>query len=179
MELEKARALAQRVVASIAPYCERIEIAGSIRRERAEVRDIDLVLIPKDLGVIAQRCLRTCEQIYAGPRNLKYRFSSPKKSEADFDLDLFIAHNGEADLLTPFPSNWGTVLLCRTGSESHNVQLCTLAIQQKLHWDTYRGLLRGGEILAASTEEEIYQALGLAWRPPTAREALSETPCFA
>lgn len=47
MKLEHARILANEVVQLMAPYCERIEVAGSIRREAAEVKDIEVVCIPK------------------------------------------------------------------------------------------------------------------------------------
>ena len=49
MELEKARAIASEVVKRLSPYCQRIEVAGSVRRKKAQVNDIDLVLIPSDL----------------------------------------------------------------------------------------------------------------------------------
>ena len=49
MKLEDAEELAGEIVEHIHPFCERVEIAGSIRRKKSEVRDIDLVLIPKPL----------------------------------------------------------------------------------------------------------------------------------
>ena len=47
MKLKDAEELAKRIVEHIRPHCERVEVAGSIRRKKSEVRDIDLVLIPK------------------------------------------------------------------------------------------------------------------------------------
>jgi len=48
MELEKAKVIADTVVKALAPYCERIMVAGSIRRQKPTVRDIDLVLVVRD-----------------------------------------------------------------------------------------------------------------------------------
>ncbi len=47
MKLDKALEIAERTKKLLAPYCERIEIAGSIRRKKPEVKDIELVAIPK------------------------------------------------------------------------------------------------------------------------------------
>ncbi|GAH36680.1 unnamed protein product, partial [marine sediment metagenome] len=48
MELERARVIANIVVKAIAPYCQKIEVAGSIRRRKPIVKDIDLVVIARD-----------------------------------------------------------------------------------------------------------------------------------
>jgi DNA polymerase/3'-5' exonuclease PolX len=50
MELERAQIIANQVKEKLEPYCERIETAGSIRRRRPWVKDIDLVCIPKNQG---------------------------------------------------------------------------------------------------------------------------------
>ncbi len=47
MQLDKALEIAEKTKELLAPYCERIEIAGSIRRKKPEVKDIELVAIPK------------------------------------------------------------------------------------------------------------------------------------
>ena len=48
MELEKAKVIANIVVKALEPFCDKIEIVGSIRRQKPTVKDIDLVLIPRD-----------------------------------------------------------------------------------------------------------------------------------
>lgn len=48
MELAKARIIADEVIKRLPPYCKRIKVAGSVRRNKSEVNDIDLVLIPSD-----------------------------------------------------------------------------------------------------------------------------------
>ena len=49
MELERAQEMAEAVVWQLSPYCQRLVVAGSIRRGKPQVNDIDLVLIPTDL----------------------------------------------------------------------------------------------------------------------------------
>lgn len=176
MKLIPAACLAVKVRDELAPFCERIEIAGSIRRERPEVNDIDLVLIPKSASSMLQiiaRCRRTTAHISGieQSQNLKFRFLS------GFDLDLFIAHAGIVDLVSKTPSNWGAVMLCRTGSQFHNTQLCELARGKGLKFAPYKGIVvpaeHGEEIIASETEKEIYEALGLEYRDPRKRETLS------
>ncbi|GAJ14573.1 unnamed protein product, partial [marine sediment metagenome] len=48
MKLEQAQKIAEEVVKRLSPYCQRIQIAGSIRRQKPQVRDVDIVLIPSD-----------------------------------------------------------------------------------------------------------------------------------
>jgi DNA polymerase/3'-5' exonuclease PolX len=186
MTFDHSRQLAQKIVEELAPFCAKIEVAGSIRRECRNVNDIDLVLIPKSfLTPIVDRVTQKWKQI-AGikgdARNL--RFISP----GGFQLDIFIAHDEIKDLVATTPTNWGSVLLCRTGSLQHNTQLCTHAHCKGLKFAPYKGVVRkikairqpgifldgdfGEEIVASKTEEEIYEALGLKWREPREREVL-------
>ncbi|GAI99638.1 unnamed protein product [marine sediment metagenome] len=47
MELEKAKVIARKVVKELSPYCDKIQVAGSVRRQKPTVKDIDIVLIPR------------------------------------------------------------------------------------------------------------------------------------
>ena len=177
MNLDRAKALAERIVEALRPHCERIEIAGSIRRERAEVNDIDLVLIPKDIGAIVQRVLQSCILLRGGLTsvNIIAQYNSPKRGDPldKCQVDLFIAHNGIQDLLQNLPTNFGTLFLCRTGSMQHNIALADLAKSKGWHWDPYRGVMdEKKQVIASATEEEVYEALGLRWREPAQRDAL-------
>ena len=171
MKLAAAKDLAWNVRKELAPFCDRIEIAGSIRRERPEVNDVDLVLIPKspvDQQALLARCLRTCTQVNArAKQNFIFRMSNV------FQLDIWVAHGEIVDLVSKKPGNWGAVLLCRTGSIAHNVQLCNLAISKGLKFAPYRGVVKGEDIIASEREEDIYHALGLTYRDPAEREQLS------
>jgi DNA polymerase (family 10) len=172
MKLVQAQRLAQKITSELLPFCQKIEIAGSVRRERAEVHDLDLVLIPKNgLSPIIARMMRKCSPVTGGrlfdSRTLTYKMAH------GFQIDLFVAHAEIVDLVSTTPSNWGAVYLCRTGSVQHNVQLCSRAHAKGLKFAPYRGIIDGAQVIAGSTEEEIYSALGLVWRAPSARETLT------
>ena len=170
MKLPSAEHLAARIVTELQPYCSRIEIAGSIRRRCAEVNDIDLVVIPSDPSALRDRVTRNSTIIQNGPLNLLVRLPN------GFQLDIFIAHAGKADLIDNTPSNWGSILLCRTGSKEHNIKLTTRAQHLGYKWKTYEGIYTSGgtssaspQLLASATEQEIFTALQMDYLEPQNR----------
>src|SRR5207237_1639152 len=79
------------------------------------------------------------------------------------------------DLRVVPPSSYGAVLQYFSGSKAHNVKLRTLAQRKGLTLNEY-GLVEEatGRIVASATEQEIYEAIGMAWIPPEMREDLGE-----
>lgn len=189
MKLHPAITLAERIVRELAPACDRIEIAGSIRRARSEVNDIDLVILPKlgKLDAIKQRCKERCRVISDGRQNFISALRIAPGEE--FQLDIFFAKRPESDLLESKPGNFGSLLLCRTGSKEHNIKLAQLAKDRDMAWKVYQGLFAGGawelqgqesvyvggQIIASETEEDIFKALGVPFVPPVLREMNAPT----
>lgn len=159
MDLERALPVAEKVKDQLAPLCQRIEIAGSIRRRRPFVHDIDMVVIPANQGqfVTALRQLGTFK--VGGQKLIRVNYHP-------LELDIYIAT----------PETWATLLLIRTGSAGHNIRLCKLAKSKnmQLHADG-SGLFQlnypGPEVrIAGDTEESIFAALGLKYLRPEERE---------
>lgn len=179
MNLRRAYLLADRIKTELALFCDRIEIAGSIRRAREHVNDIDLVILPKagQIQAIKDRCLRKSTLVRDGDQNFIVRLPN------DVQLDLFFARPEVRELLWTLPCNWGSILLCRTGSKEHNIMLCDRAKDMGLKWDPYRGLLGPSQVdgpldkvIAAETEESIFEALGMTFIPPVMREITTSVP---
>lgn len=175
MNLATAIPLAERIKAQLAPMCERIEIAGSIRRRRENVNDIDFVILPKpgQLDAIKARCEQRCTVVKDGEQNYIVRMPyGERRGVADgFQIDIFIARPAVKDLLQTVPGNWGTLLLCRTGSTAHNIFLVEHAKRLGLTWNPYKGVEDAdGYVLASESELEIFQALGLEFIEPERRE---------
>ena len=171
--LARARKVAEKVAAELAPFCARIEVAGSIRRGRPEVGDIDLVLLPTDRKAIEQRVTARCRLEKCGEQFLVAVMAEGTQ------LDLWFAHGGapvERDIFgAPLgpqrPANFGSLLLCRTGSAGHNVFLVERAKRKGLVWNAHWGVYdRYGVNVASEREEDIFRALGLAFVPPEQRE---------
>lgn len=171
MKLARAIVIALKIQEQLAPLCERIEIAGSIRRGRPEVGDVDLVILPKpeQLPAIKTRCAQKCETVRDGEQNCIYRL--PLSDHTEIQLDIFFARPAVRDLLNTAPGNFGTLLLCRTGSKEHNIFLVEHAKRMNLRWNPYRGVIdSAGNVLASETEEDIFKALDLSWIKPENRE---------
>jgi DNA polymerase (family 10) len=187
--LERARKVAETVRAQLAPYCEKIEIAGSIRRQRPEVGDLDLVLLPKEGMERDLRARATAATSVGNARLLANGADNIRMILANgMQLDLFLARHPSNDLAGYTPGNYGMRLLAMTGSKAHNIQLAKEAERQGYHFHPYRGLMRGGrtiirdegrkyeggEVFRGEDELEILRALGLGWIEPEAREVLPE-----
>jgi DNA polymerase (family 10) len=167
MILSAAQILAEKIATELQPFCSRLEIAGSIRRRRPEVRDIDLVCIPKGYagrGAILTRCVQVSRLIKEGDQYVVFMLPG------GFQLDLWFAHEDIPNLLDVTPSNWGMLLLARTGSTEHNIWLARTAKVRGLHFNPHQGILRGDQVIASRTEEEIFSVLGLPFIRPEARE---------
>jgi len=180
MKLEEAQAYANKVVEAIRDLCDRIEVAGSIRRKKKEVNDIDIVAIPKyiqaksPLGTtISYGPSETWRERIPGVlmclplKLLGHAFGSEL-------MRLSFRENGlQVDIYRARPETWGILLLVRTGSIEHNMKLCNIAKSKGLKLSASQGVVTQagfGEIIASNTEEEIFAALGLPYIDPRNRE---------
>ena len=167
MRLAVAAKHAGRIAEELAPMCDRIEIAGSIRRRRPECHDIDIVLMPKH-GMqqkIRARCLRSSPAVNCdGDDNLQFVI------RGGVQVDIYYVVPATPDMFQRNPTPWGTRLLCRTGSKQFNIWIVKQAAQQGLYWNPYWGLYRAGLNVAAETEEEIFSALRIPFIKPEDRE---------
>jgi len=155
-----ATEMANRLVALLEPYCERIAVAGSIGRKRPEVKDIDLVIIPHSLSGLGIMLLRygeilTKKRLDSKTRIIKYRFHG-------IAVEIYIAN----------PQTWPMLLLVRTGSVSHNQMLAMRARRMGLKFKANgEGILDDeGKRISGDTEESIFEVLGMKYVPPEERE---------
>jgi len=164
VELEQARAVAAALVEELAPCCDLIEVAGSIRRERPLINDIDLVIVPHNQGQLAAK-------LYA----LGCRFGGPK-------LQRFVYQGASVDIYIATEETFPMLLLVRTGSAAFNRDLAMRAKRMGLHYAADgrgilfaadgRDILKAGQRVAWRSEEEILQALWLPYIEPSRRERL-------
>lgn len=146
MRLEFAKTIAEELVKQLAPHCERIQIAGSIRREKPEVKDIEIVAIPKpyDVGLfesgiasVVNRWEKVkgelpCKytQRIINPLDYGIKIVYPDGSPAEIKLDLFFAT----------PKNWGLILGIRTGSADYSHQVLAMGWSRK-GYESSEGML--------------------------------------
>jgi DNA polymerase (family 10) len=157
MQLIEAQNLASRIVKVFLSYCEKVEIAGSIRRQKLEPRDIDIVVIPKvTLGSWQQAIL-----------SLKRKFNAKVLKQGSKYVQLEIEGIG-VDIYSVGEDNWGSVLLQRTGPWQFNEFLAKRAIRMGLRW-TVDGIIKEGEVIAGKTEEDMFKALKMEYVEPKDR----------
>ena len=166
MKLERAMQIAARIAEELTPFCHTLQIAGSIRRQRPEVGDIDIVCLPSDSHGLRARVLKTHPRVIAdGKHNLEVTLSGGLR------LDVWMAQPGQRTLFGEGGTNWGSLLLCRTGSIGHNIHLVEHAKRLGLRWNPYWGVYDGmSRCIACETEEDIFKVLKLDFIKPGDRE---------
>lgn len=172
MELEMAKAIAEELKALLEPACEKIVVAGSIRRRKYEVGDIELLAIPKyNAGVIDQldgliglligqeilslrRNKRGC--VVYGPKNKLLRHV-----ESGIGVDIF----------STTEQCWAVSLVVRTGGKITNQRIATAALRRGWRFHAYGSgfTTPTGEIICRS-EREVFWAVGLRYLEPWERE---------
>jgi DNA polymerase (family 10) len=137
-----------------------IEVAGSFRRMRETVGDLDVVVSASDAGAVGKRLLvydEIAQVLATGPTRTSVRLKSGL----------------QVDVRIVAPASFGAALQYFTGSKAHNIALRRRAQARGLKLNEY-GLFRGARVVAGRTEEEIYAALGLPWIAPELREDRGE-----
>jgi len=139
-----------------------VEIAGSLRRRKETIGDVDLLaIIAARPGHDAVKQLMDKFTTQPGVEKIwgKGATKASVRLSDGFDVDLRILPQ----------RSFGAALQYFTGSKEHNVAIRRIAIGKGLKLSEY-GLFRGAKMLPSSTEEVIYQQLGLEWIPPEIRE---------
>jgi DNA polymerase (family 10) len=139
---------------------ERVTPAGSLRRGRETVGDLDLLVTGRNLGGLADHFLKF-------PRIGQVLVKGEDKASAKLSNGL------QVDVRMLAPESYGAALQYFTGSKEHNVALRDRAKRRGWKLSEY-GLFEGEKVLASQTEEEIYAKLALAWIPPELRENQGE-----
>ncbi|MFJ5720503.1 DNA polymerase/3'-5' exonuclease PolX [Streptomyces sp. NPDC093149] len=142
--------------------CENCAYAGSLRRMKETIGDID-ILVAADRSapfMDALTDLRSTAKVIARGR---------KKTS------IRTVEGIQVDLRVVRPESWGAGLQYFTGSKAHNIRTRTIAVHLGLKLSEY-GLFEteGGKRVASRSEDEVYARLGLPWIPPTLREDRGE-----
>lgn len=141
---------------------ERIEIAGSLRRRRETIRDIDIVAAASAPAAVMAAFVGL-------PQVERVIMHGPTRAS------VVLSSGAQVDLRVVEPASFGAALAYLTGSKGHNIRLRDIAVRKGLKLNEY-GLFRetDNSRLGGETEEDIYRLLGLPWIPPELREDLGE-----
>jgi len=176
--LAEAERIAAEIVVDLSTYCDRISVAGSVRRRKSEVGDLELVAIPARgagglFSDIATNLL--WEHLHASDR---YHFTKGDNPNGRYyQLALSLYPDLQVDLFLAETDNWGLILLVRTGS----AEFSTAALAR---WKRRQGIgpeqagsvggrlvRRDGEVAPTPEEETVFELLGLPWIAPEQRHS--------
>jgi DNA polymerase (family 10) len=159
--LNVALTTATEIVDALTPDCERVAYAGSLRRWRETIGDVDILATAAN-ETSAQTIMNAFKKLSGD-----VIVSGPTKTSIRMSARL------QADLRVVKPECWGAALQYFTGSQAHNVAVRATAVRRGLKLSEY-GLFAGDELIASATEDEVYGALDMEWVPPPLREDTGE-----
>lgn len=139
---------------------DQVEAAGSVRRGRDTVGDLDLLVTGRDFVDLADHIAR-------------YPSVSSVLAKGPDKVSIKLKNGMQVDVRMLERQCYGAALQYFTGSKEHNVALRERAKRRGWKLSEY-GLFQGDKVMASRTEEEIYQKLGLPWIPPELRENSGE-----
>jgi len=152
LDLEEAEKTAAKVKATVEALCDLLEVAGSIRRQKPKVHDIDFVVVAKSDG----DWLKINEKLKQLKAKPNCSGNSVIKAFVPCQTGLF-----QVDFYRAQPSTFGIHLLVRTGSAEHNMWLAGCAISKGMRIRYSEGLIKDGVAIAGETEQGVFEALGL------------------
>jgi DNA polymerase (family 10) len=142
------------------PEVESADIAGSLRRWKETVKDMDLVVATRHPDKVMQAFIEhplTQEVIVSGSTKTSVR----------------LKHQINVDLRAVSPEQYPYALMHFTGSKEHNTEMRQRAKDRDLKLNEY-GLFRGEELIPCANEQQIFEQLDLHYIPPELREATDE-----
>lgn len=174
LELKVAEDIAINILTMVDGWCKKIEVVGSIRRQRKEVHDIDFVVLPYNLvhwRKIKETMLvwMDAKVVAAGDQIMRFLVKPSPNSMKYVQVDFYGAK----------PETYGIYKLVRTGSMEHNIWLAKHAIRKGMRLRYSVGLESADkDITVGATEEAIFDKLKLPFIEPKLREMSGLKPVW-
>lgn len=176
MKLEQAQKIAESLIADLKPFCHRVEIGGSIRREKPDVKDIELVVIPK-FGDYPTGQMSLEGDPLTSYENLLFEHIAANREEyriIKMGVKYAQIHKSGMmiDVFTATPETWGYIFLLRTGPAEFSKWVVTEL--KKRGYIPKNGALWLEDSLGlvqcnTSSEHDVFRMLGIDWIEPEYR----------
>ena len=175
--LGQAQVIAWRIEAELRPICKRIAIAGSIRRRKESVKDVEILCVPEAgptnlFGDPMEDAITLHLRNECGKGRWAMRVNA-KNATTFGPLNKLMLYDGfPVDIFTATLENWGRDLMIRTGSADWNKRIMQRFIDLKRHGHAYgpHAMTFGNGMTAdAPDEETMFRLLGWEYQPPEAR----------
>jgi DNA polymerase/3'-5' exonuclease PolX len=177
LPLDKAEQVASKLQATFAPACDRLAVAGSIRRGVPEVGDVELVAIPNHQNGIDRLTLRLNalveeQKIYRSvPPGIRNRPAWGDRYKKFWCWTNDVYGWVQVDLFITTPESWGAILAIRTGPSDFSKALVT-HIKYRTPYRQEEGVLVrqvSGEVVPVPEEKDYFRLAGLPWIEPPRR----------
>lgn len=176
----QALAVAKEIMSPLADVTLRIAVAGSLRRGKPEVGDVEIVYVPLTDTVPVDLFGGTVARDLAAARIEQLVISNLLAKRLNHDghptwgpknkLAVHVASGIPVDLFATTEECWWNYLVCRTGSAETNKQICIAAQERGWKWNPYGpGFSRGCETESVTSEAEVFAFVGLPYMPPEKR----------
>jgi DNA polymerase/3'-5' exonuclease PolX len=183
------RAAAMKVAAELCRCLEHetelLIVAGSLRRRKQEVGDVEILYIPR-FGVQADpadlfgKAMDVNLVDFNLERLLKHGIIAKRpKANGSFTwgdenkLAIHVASGIPVDFFQARRANWWNLLVCRTGSKENNAAICNAAIRKSWKWQPYgpgfEDRLTGRQVYRVDSERDVFNAVGLVYKEPWER----------
>lgn len=178
---ELALRVAKEIGDELQPATSRLVVAGSLRRGKATVGDVEIVYIPKEelrpdpKDLFASIKVNRADEVIA---DLEASYTLVRRknvngSEMFGPKNKLMGHRSTGipvDLFSADEANWWNYLVCRTGPAESNTRICMAAQARGWKWNPYGpGFSRGEEMRPMHSEEEVFEFVGLPYLPPEER----------
>lgn len=176
----EALAVAEQLQAILSPACRRIAIAGSLRRRKPDVGDVELLFVPilteRPDGLFDRRIVDVCSEVVekmladgvlAKRPNVNGHFTWGERNK----LAIHVPSGIPVDLFGTSEANWFVSLVIRTGSKDTNLRLTNGAIRRGATLNAYGSGVTwsDGTQTPATSEEHVFEMCGVLYLPPERR----------
>lgn len=182
----RAIEVAREILAVLAPVCVRVLVAGSLRRRKALVGDVEILYVPQmadgpRVDMFAPPVPRGLDEgllevlLERGVLTKRLSVKGSAAWGAKNKLAVHVESGIPVDLFAATAENWWNYIVCRTGGARSNIAICTAARERGWKWNPYgagfsRRLMNGNlEVHAVKSEAEVFEFVGLPYLPPEER----------
>ncbi|MBW2993095.1 DNA polymerase III, partial [Candidatus Woesearchaeota archaeon] len=157
--LKQAEAAGKKIVSRLrkSSHVKNVSVAGSLRRRKATVRDIDIIVSTKHPANVIE--------IFTKMPDVKKILAKGKRKAT-----IILKSGIQSDIRVFPPEQWGSGLVYFTGNKAFNIKLRKIAIKKGYKLNEY-GLFKGKTCIASRTEQEIFKKLGMKFIKPEQRES--------
>ena len=176
----EAIAAAAELCRALKPYTERMIVAGSLRRRKPMVGDIEILFIPKfemrKLDLLSDTLVSLADEVLSCLLQKQVIRHRPNVNGSNIwgEKNKLAVHGASGipvDFFTATEANWFNYLVCRTGSAESNMRIATAAQARGWKWNPYGAGFTDdrGQLVPVHSEDQVFAHARLTWQEPWER----------